>query len=139
MSLTCSAPPTRVFGPPSRPALSVKKPRATPGGRPRGNRAVTSGATMLYVNRKRSIHSRVAMLGIAVGLSVVACIKPPARTSSADGATPVHPEAVVIDFYSGGKPTKSCSGTLIAPSVVLTAAHCADGSKAGVVHAPDAN
>jgi secreted trypsin-like serine protease len=35
-----------------------------------------------------------------------------------------YPEAVLIDNYRQGKPTGFCSGAVIAPRVVLTAAHC---------------
>lgn len=48
--------------------------------------------------------------------------------------TPDH--AVLVDFYSGAKTASACSGTLVSPNVVLTAAHCAQGSDAARVTAP---
>lgn len=46
------------------------------------------------------------------------------------GGTPAtaYPEAILLDIQQGGRTTMGCSGTLIAPRVVLTAGHCvADG------------
>jgi len=46
------------------------------------------------------------------------------------GGTPAtgFPEAVLVDIQQNGQTTMGCSGTVIAPNVVLTAGHCvADG------------
>src|SRR5262245_9321505 len=69
--------------------------------------------------------SRCTVLAL---LLVAACIDPPvevsARESAIVGGTTAHPgewpDAVAVLGSSG-----SCSGTLIAPDVVLTAGHCA--------------
>lgn len=39
-----------------------------------------------------------------------------------------YPEAALIDFGSNGQISYACSGTLIAPRVVLTAGHCIEGT-----------
>jgi hypothetical protein len=47
--------------------------------------------------------------------------------------------SVLVDFYANGARTAACSGTLLAPRVVVTAAHCLVGSKgARVTLAEDA-
>ncbi len=50
-----------------------------------------------------------------------------------------YPEAVKIAAYAGGIPTGYCSGTVIAPRVVLTAGHCVLGASEWKVTAPHAN
>src|SRR5580700_3723687 len=42
------------------------------------------------------------------------------------GGTPAtsYPEAVLVDLSQGGQVTAACSGSLIAPQVVMTAGHC---------------
>jgi secreted trypsin-like serine protease len=47
-----------------------------------------------------------------------------------------HPEAVTVDAYQGGTLTAYCSGSVVAPYVVLTAGHCVDGFDAWQVGAP---
>jgi V8-like Glu-specific endopeptidase len=50
-----------------------------------------------------------------------------------------YAEAVLVDAYKGGKINTACSGALIAPDVVLTAAHCVDSFDAWHVTAPYAS
>jgi V8-like Glu-specific endopeptidase len=56
------------------------------------------------------------------------------------GGTPAsdYPEAVLVDLMQGGQLVAYCSGTLIAPSVVLTAGHCVHGSDGWQITAPNA-
>jgi len=50
-----------------------------------------------------------------------------------------YPEAVLVDMKEGGQVTSLCSGSLIAPKVVLTAGHCVHGFTGWNVTAPFAN
>jgi hypothetical protein len=47
-----------------------------------------------------------------------------------------YPEAVLVDLYQGGQLQGYCSGTLIAPQVVLTAGHCVYQFDGWAVKAP---
>ncbi len=75
-------------------------------------------------------------LAIASALAVGCSSTPPSHDAA------VHPalaaDAVTVDFF-GGAGTTHCAGTLLSANVVLTAAHCADGSKSARVRAPDAS
>ncbi len=42
-----------------------------------------------------------------------------------------HPHVGILVFDQGGGPAWRCTGTLLAPRVVLTAGHCTDGAEAG--------
>ena len=57
------------------------------------------------------------------------------------GGTPAihYPEAVLVDLLQNGQVVAACSGTLIAPNVVLTAGHCVHGFDGWQVIAPYAS
>ena len=50
-----------------------------------------------------------------------------------------HPEAVLVTMRDGYGPIGECSGTLIAPGVVLTAGHCVDRADSWMIVAPFAS
>jgi MYXO-CTERM domain-containing protein len=50
-----------------------------------------------------------------------------------------HPEAAILDLYAAGELFAACSGTVIAPRVLLTAGHCVDGADGWRVRAPYAH
>jgi secreted trypsin-like serine protease len=76
----------------------------------------------------------------------IACSEKKAATASSV-STPIvlgnpaadHPDAVLVDLYQGGQLQAYCSGSVIAPYVVLTAGHCVDGFDTWQVAAPGAN
>ncbi len=50
-----------------------------------------------------------------------------------------YPEAVLLLMKVGGAPKSLCSGSLLAPNIVLTAGHCVHGFDSWTVTAPFAN
>jgi hypothetical protein len=48
-----------------------------------------------------------------------------------DGAR--HPYVGIAIFFAGGQPTHFCSGTLLSPTVFLTAGHCTAGTDLAIV------
>jgi hypothetical protein len=81
-------------------------------------------------------------LGGAIALvSTVAigCSSPVWTTTKHSAAAAAAPDAVLVDFYdSKGGASAKCAGTLLSNNVVLTAAHCAQGTASARVRAPDA-
>jgi trypsin len=50
-----------------------------------------------------------------------------------------YPESALLDLYQGGQLSQACSGSLVAPQVVLTAGHCVVGVDEWVVTLPYAH
>jgi secreted trypsin-like serine protease len=91
--------------------------------------------------------SRTMMLSIITLVFAIviaaACAEQPAERVGSGAASIVlgtpateHPEAVLVDLYLGGVAQAYCSGTVVAPYVVLTAGHCVDGYDAWQISAP---
>ncbi len=98
--------------------------------------------------QKRTLASALALV---LSSSLVACVAavddPTERDVSSETARPIkggttasaYPEAVLVDMKQGGYVTSICSGSLIAPRVVLTAGHCVYGFDGWNVTAPFAS
>jgi secreted trypsin-like serine protease len=80
------------------------------------------------------MRAHIGTLALVAGISLVGCDKAPTAPQatlntafithgSLDGNA--HPGVVLIVMDIAGQPAFRCSGTLIAPKVVLTAGHCA--------------
>lgn len=67
--------------------------------------------------------SRFAMLVMALSLLIV-MIAPASAITDGEPAGDDHPEVVLVVMDVGGVPAFLCSGTLLSPTIVLTAGHC---------------
>ena len=66
--------------------------------------------------------SKIALLAVAA--LFVVTISPAGAVTNGDLDGTAHPEVVLILMEVGGQPAFRCSGTMIAPTIVLTAGHC---------------
>ena len=66
---------------------------------------------------------RLAVLAIALLLLLV-LVGPASAITDGELAGDSHPEVVLIIMDVGGEPMWRCSGTMLAPTYVLTAGHC---------------
>jgi hypothetical protein len=74
--------------------------------------------------RKRLFVALVLVCGLAVGAEALIWSQP-------DGSA--HPYVGLVVFDVNGVPSHRCSGTLLSPTVFLTAGHCTDGTSAARV------
>ncbi len=86
----------------------------------------------------------VRALALAISFSACDSVSPPSTGCTSSfivGGLPAttHPEAVVLQLSQHGFVTGLCSGSLIAPKVVLTAGHCVASFTGWDVQAPFAN
>src|SRR6266850_5787774 len=89
-----------------------------------------------FVEGEPNMTTRIS-IGVLVGSLVLAGCDRPATAALQPAAIPQasitdgtldgngHPAVVLIIMDVGGEPAFRCSGTLVAPKVVLTAGHCA--------------
>ncbi len=81
------------------------------------------------------MRARFAIAVLAVGAGLLGCdggstaplqesSPPPSLITNGTRDGSAHPAVVLIIMDIGGQPAYRCSGTLIAPTVVLTAGHC---------------
>jgi len=75
------------------------------------------------------MHRRLIAGALATGLAL-AIITPAAAITNGQPDGNDHPYVGLLVFDVDGAPAWRCSGTLIAPTVVLTAGHCTDGATA---------
>ncbi len=89
-----------------------------------------------------------ALVGLSSIIAWAAACTAPAAPPPAEGETDnivggttatAYPEAVLVDLYSGGQLVAACSGSLVAPKLVLTAGHCVYGYSSWKITAPFAN
>src|SRR5436190_702308 len=80
----------------------------------------------------------MSFVDFRASIAVVAVLVAGCADAPEEPARVRQPDAVVVDFFTADHAKNACSGTLVAANVVLTAAHCADGSRAARVTAPEA-
>jgi hypothetical protein len=86
-----------------------------------------------------------ALVGLSSIIAWAAACTAPAAPPAGEGQTDnivggttatAYPEAVLVDLYSGGQLVAACSGSLVAPKLVLTAGHCVYGYSSWKITAP---
>jgi Trypsin len=89
-------------------------------------------------------------ISITMAMSVAGCLAPAGEGSDEDvgshgsaiiggSRATAYPEAALIHMKRDGRPIAACSGSLIAPTVVLTAGHCVHSFDGWDVAAPYAS
>jgi Trypsin len=84
------------------------------------------------------LRTRIAAIGLAMTIFALASAAPAGAVVNAIPDTSnTYAYVAAIEYQSDGSWFAGCSGTLIAPDVVLTAAHCVAGSATDVIPVAD--
>ena len=91
-----------------------------------------------------SLLSLLGLLSLGLAGCSAASTEPYDRESHAEDAEPIvdgspateYPESVLVNMMNYGQVTSACSGSVIAPNVVLTAGHCVHGFDGWQIVAP---
>ena len=81
--------------------------------------------------RTRRLVGALLAAAVAAGLAVSGSAPASAITGGTDdtGAKPLYPNVGLIAFYDSTGGRFRCSATLVTPTVLVTAAHCTDGTR----------
>lgn len=87
---------------------------------------------MLSRHRPGQKHTRLAAIAIVI-IALLLAVIPAAAIQFGEPDGNAHPHVGLLVFDVGGVPAWRCSGTLLSPTVMLTAGHCTFGTSGGRV------
>ena len=82
----------------------------------------------LHLSRRSKLSAGLIALAL-----LLATVIPAAAVTFGEPDGNGHPHVGLMVFDVGGSPSHRCSGTLLSPTVMLTAGHCTDGTSGGRV------